>query len=89
MASDDWAQGLGWSSFEEDQFTQLGRSDHDIFHDNDLRNAYDIGWFNQDVDKDYRTAAREFVVEWLHDEYGIEFDAVFDWDEWRERYAGG
>lgn len=88
MASDDWAQGLGWSRFEEQQFAALGHRDDDVLLDKDLRNAYDIGWFNQDVDTDYRAAARDFVKEWLSLEYGIDFDAEFDWDEWRERYPG-
>jgi hypothetical protein len=89
VSSEDWARGLGWTSFEEQQFASLGRQDDSIFRDNDLRNAYDIGWFNHDVDTDYRKAARDFVIEWLDIEYGIDFDAQFDWDEWRERYAGG
>lgn len=84
---DDWAEGLGWSSTEERLFADLGNANQDVFNDELVQQAFDIGWFNMDVGSDYREAAREFVVEWLHNEYGIEFDDVFDWDAWREAYG--
>jgi hypothetical protein len=84
---DNWADGLGWSSFEEDAFERIGAENAFVFQDEMLQQAFDIGFFNMDVDKDYREAAREFVEEWLELEYGIEFDAVFDWDDWRENYG--
>ena len=85
--NDDWADGLGWSSFEEDAFERIGAENALIFDDDLLQQAFDVGYFNMDVDKDYREAAREFVTEWLEVEYGVEFDAVFDWDAWRENYG--
>jgi hypothetical protein len=85
----DWRQGLGWSHYEERAFSDIGRSDNAVFEDRLLKQAYDIGWFNHDVDKDYRKDARDFAIEWLSSQYGIDFDEVFDWGEWRERYANG
>ena len=84
---DEWAEGLGWSSIEERLFEDIGERNEQIFQDEYLQQAFDIGWFDMDVSTEYREAAREFVVEWLHDEYGIDFDEVFDWDAWREAYG--
>lgn len=32
-------------------------------------------------------AIRDSLTEYLRDEYGIDFDDVFDWDAWREAYG--
>lgn len=85
LSKDDWADGLGWSDFQESLFEGIASNDN-LLNDELLQQAFDIGWFNQDVDSGYREAAREFVVEWL-DEQGIDFDEVFDWDAWRENYG--
>ena len=84
--SDDPFEGLGWSDAQEHLFQDIALND-DLLNDAVLQQAFDIGWFSPDVDTEYREAAREYVIEWLDQEYGIEFDAVFDWDAWRENYG--
>lgn len=84
---DSWAEGLGWSSTEERLFSDLGDANEAVFDDPLLQQAFDIGWFDMNVSGEYRESAREFVVEWLSSQYGIEFDDVFDWDAWREAYG--
>lgn len=84
---DEWAEGLGWSSTEERLFEDIGNANENAFGDELLQQAFDIGWFDMNVSTEYREAAREYVVGWLRDEYGIEFDDVFDWDAWREAYG--
>lgn len=84
---DEWAEGLGWSSTEERLFEDIGERNEQIFNDELLQQAFDVGWFDMNVSSEYREAAREFVIEWLDSEYGIEFDDVFDWDAWREAYG--
>jgi hypothetical protein len=86
MARDDWAEGLGWSAAEERLFEDVAVNDS-LLGDELFQQAFDIGWFSPDVDHSYREAAREYVVEWLDQEYGVEFDDVFDWDAWREQYG--
>lgn len=85
---DEWAEGLGWSGFEEHLFENIGNANEAIFQDDLLQQAFDIGWFDMNVASDYREAAREFVYEYLEDVYGVDFDEVFDWDAWREAYEG-
>lgn len=84
--SDEWAEGLGWSHRQESLFEDIAVNDA-LYDDPLFKQAFDIGYFNQDVDKDYRAAARDFVETWLEEEYGVEFDEVFDWDAWRENYG--
>lgn len=84
---DEWAEGLGWSSTEERLFEDIGARNENIFGDDLLQQAFDIGWFDMNVSTEYREAARDYVVEWLDTEYGIAFDDVFDWDAWREAYG--
>lgn len=84
-SNDDWADDLGWSDDEERLFQDLGGED--LLSDGLLQQAFHIGWFDLSVDHDYRAAAREYVVEWLAVEYGIDFVEEFDWDAWREAYS--
>lgn len=84
---DEWADGLGWSEIEERLFEDIGERNELIFQDDLLQQAFDLGWFDMDIDHEYREAAREFVYEYLETEYGIDFDEVFDWDAWREAYG--
>lgn len=84
---DEWAEGLDWSNTQEHLYGDIGAHNEAIFQDELLKQAFDIGWFNMDVDHRFREAAREFVVEWLDTEYGIDFDEVFDWEAWREAYG--
>jgi hypothetical protein len=32
-------------------------------------------------------AIRDSLKDYMRDEYGIDFDAEFDWDAWRESYS--
>lgn len=86
-ANDDWADGLGWSDFQERLFEDVAQDQNSILDDDLFKQAFDVGWFDQDASSAYREAAREYVVEWLYQEHGIEFDEVFDWDAWRENYG--
>lgn len=36
---------------------------------------------------DVRAQAYRMLQEWFRDEYGLEFDEVFDWAGWREWYG--
>lgn len=87
MPDDSWAAGLGWSNFEAGLFEDIAIHNQAVFNDGLLMEAFNVGWFNMDVDSQYRADAREFVIEYLDDVYGIDFDAAFDWDAWREAYG--
>jgi len=86
MPNDDWADGLGWSNAEERLFEDVAINDS-LLNDDIFQQAFDVGWFSPDVDDAYRAAAREYVEDWLEQEYGVQFDEVFDWDAWREQYG--
>lgn len=87
--NDDWAEGLGWSNFQESLFEEVApnrllRDDTDAKL---FQQAFDVGWFDMDASKAYREAAREYVIDTLAEQYGVDFDEQFDWDAWRENYG--
>jgi hypothetical protein len=48
---------------------------------------FDLAYFDQDVSHDVRENAREWLDEYLADEYGFDFDDWFDWEAWRDAYS--
>ena len=40
-----------------------------------------------DPDTSIREQTYQALQEWMRDEYGIDFDAEFDWEGWREWYG--
>lgn len=45
------------------------------------------GVFVDPVDADTRQSMFDALREWMDSEYGIDFDAEFDWEGWREWYG--
>lgn len=59
------------------------------FNDWRFQAYYDNGlWdFDNAFTREERFAIQESMREYLRDEYGIDFDAVFDWEDYRELYG--
>lgn len=87
MAS--WDDGWGWDRIAEGlEGTGHSKSDfYEIILD-DRRDplAHDM-FMSAAFDKDDR--AYIDLVEHMWNEYGIDFDEVFDWEDYREYYEGG
>lgn len=91
MAYDFWEDD--WESFNtknwDDTPAQLyddvmhGEGWHDPFG----KMLFDIAFINTDSQPDVVASARDMLIEWLADEYGIDFEQEFDWDTWREWYG--
>lgn len=78
-----------WSHSEaEIWYDAFGQYDQ-IFDDRIAQALYDYGFFNFDISPDERQAIRENLYDYLMDEYGIDFDQVFDWEAWRAAYGEG
>lgn len=87
---DDWAEGLGWSETEEHLFSEMAETNSGLLDaDPDFLQAFDTGWFDREASPEDRADARDFVIEWMDEVYGLDFDEVFDWAAWREDYEGG
>lgn len=84
---DDWlAENLDWSDRQERLFEEMAHGT-DVLQDEMLQQVFHVAYYDFDVDHDTRVAAREWVIEYVEQVYGFEFDEFFDWDVWREMYG--
>jgi hypothetical protein len=82
----EWAEGRDWSDFEMDMYERMAH-DTDALDDPMMQSMFDLAYFDQDVSHDIRENAREWLDEYIADEYGFDFDDWFDWEAWREAYG--
>jgi hypothetical protein len=82
----EWAEGRDWSEFEMNLYERMAH-DTDALNDSMLQSMFDLAFFDQDASHDIRENARDWVDEYLADEYGFDFDDWFDWDAWRDAYS--
>lgn len=72
-------EGNLWSDLVDDRLTAL---------DDRLAQAlYHEAYYDHDILTPDRIGAREALEDFMWSEYGIDFEADFDWDAWRE-YMG-
>lgn len=82
----EWEDREDWSAIENDLFERMAH-DTDALNDPQLQNMFDLGWFDNEVSPEIREHARDWVADYVYDEYGFDFDEYFDWDAWREAYS--
>lgn len=75
-----------WSE-KESEIWQNSFGDFDAFHDPVAQTLYNEAFFNFDAREGEVSAIRTALEEYLATEYGIDFDAEFDWDAWRDAYG--
>lgn len=77
---DDW---------DDDEFRMFEDLDlpQDAESDRFVQLAYDMAFFDEHSDYETRMAMREFLFNFLQDEYGFDFNAEFDWDDYRAWYS--
>jgi hypothetical protein len=54
--------------------------------------AHDLFWdafYNDNIDIDTRIQIMDELADYLYDEYGVDLEAVWDWDDFRAWYEGG
>lgn len=76
MAMEEWSDAE-FRMFEEMELPPDARDDQFV------QLAYDMALFSPDLDHDTHVAMRQYLVDLLHNEYGFDFEAEFDWDEYR------
>lgn len=60
----------------------------DVFYDPTAQALFHEAYFNPGGwESDQLAAIRDNLHDYLQEEYGIDFDEVFDWDAWREAYG--
>lgn len=77
-----------WSDTERSLYENAFELTPDAVNDGTLQALYDNAYFNMDANSDHISAIREALSDYLMREYDVDFDAVFDWDVWRESYEG-
>lgn len=75
----------GWGRNEFRLFDEMPIS-NEAFNDGFVQNLYDMALFNSDLSTEEHAYAMDSLKEYLWDEYGVDFDDVFDWEDYREHY---
>lgn len=75
-----------WSEIEFRLYSELTDYDSRLANDGITQALYDTGLFNWDIDPETRAQIRETLRDRLWDDYGIDFDDVFDWEAYRASY---
>lgn len=76
-----------WNYIETYLYDDMGSTLPQSFMDDRMTQAlYDTALFNYDISPGDRAAVMDALKDRLWDEYGVDFDDVFDWDNYREAY---
>jgi hypothetical protein len=60
----------------------------EVMQDPNAQALFHEAFFHRDAwDSEQLGAIRDTLREYLYDTYDIDFDAVFDWEAWREAYG--
>ncbi len=87
MDAGDWETPISWWEEEADIYFNMSGGDDAMLVDENLKLLFDVAYFDQDITPDERADARDALREYLSEEYGVDFDAAFDWEAYREWYA--
>lgn len=91
MARDDefdYFVPADWYGPEADMFDNLINSDPVLGNDHALQLLFDVALFDHDIRPGERDMAYAALVEYMWDEYEIDFEDAFDWGDYREWYDG-
>lgn len=76
-----------WSSrIEFRLFEDMAGHDPRMYSDTFVQNLYDAALFRHDVSTSDRADILNALRDYMEDEYGVDFDDVFDWEGFREAY---
>jgi hypothetical protein len=75
-----------WFGVEETLFMDMVFDDPIIANDAYLQALFDQAMFDPELPAGERESAYNAMVEYLWDEYGLDFEDVFDWEDYRDWY---
>lgn len=76
-----------WDPEESALFERLmGDDSNDANGDTYLQELFDAAMFHPEAGPSERQAAYDELIEYLRDEYDIDFEDIFDWEDYREWY---
>jgi hypothetical protein len=83
---EDYAVPDEWYDTEITLFDNLISNDADVGSDLYLQDLFDTAMFDPDASQQERETAYSDLVDYLWDQYDIDFDYAFDWEDYREWY---
>lgn len=93
MANNDWEDWeedydvpSEWYDAESILFDNLVNGDAGIGSDPYLQDLFDAAMFDPDISPEEREEAYQNLVQYLEDEYDLDFEDIFDWEDYREWY---
>lgn len=75
-----------WNVTESTLYLDVVFDDPIIANDAYLQTLFDAALFDPDIDPEARDDAYAMMVDYMWDEYGIDFDMAFDWEDYRSWY---
>lgn len=70
-----------WSDAEFRMFENMDLPEQ-AFDDQFVQLAYDMAMFSPELDHETHVEMRKFLRNYLDEEYGIDFESTFDWDDY-------
>ena len=83
--ADEWGTEA-WSDRQVDLWGDI--VEFGVTSDGVAESLFHAAYFEFDRSTDEINAIRDTLDQYLMDEYGIDFDAAFDWEAYREMYGG-
>lgn len=75
-----------WGYIEFSLYEQMADGSMNLYNDNMAQNLFDAALFDHDISSGDRAAIMDSLRDYMWDEYGVDFDDVFDWEAYREAY---
>jgi hypothetical protein len=75
-----------WSYVEFGLFDSMASGNMPLYNDPYAQNLYDAALFDHDISSGDRAIVLDSLRDYMWDEYGVDFDDVFDWGGYREAY---
>lgn len=75
-----------WDATQRDIFGELLGGEPEIMADGQLQFLFQEAYFDRSLDPADRALIQDYLEDYLANEYGIDFNAEFDWDAYREWY---
>lgn len=86
VSEDDFGFAQDWFHDEWELYDDLLGGEPEIMADNHLADLFDTALFDMNASPDDRADAYDELIDYLWDEYGIDFEEDFDWEGYREWY---
>ncbi len=75
-----------WGEIEFNLYDSVASQHPALYNDRFTQAIYDAALFNWDMQRSDRAALLEALRDRMWDEYGVDFESVFDWESYRQAY---